>query len=89
MWIVRPSQEALLSFIVDTILQCAHLIPVFGQNLINQLLNLSSDNSFDTFIFYYVNKYADHSLFLAFFYILDWFLLLERHFRTLCHFYAL
>jgi hypothetical protein len=62
MWIVRPVPGSFAVIHVDTILRCAHLIPVFGQNPIDRSLNLSPDNSLDAFISYYVNKYADHHM---------------------------
>ncbi len=62
MWIVRPTPGNSAVIHVDTILQCTHLIPVFGQKSINCLLELTFNNSLDAFLSYYVNKYADHHM---------------------------
>ena len=62
MWIVSPIPESSAVIHIDTILRCAHLIPVFGQNRIDRSLNLTFNNSLDAFRSYYVNKYADHHM---------------------------
>ena len=46
---------------IDTIIQCAHLIGVYGPDPFNTELKFS--NSLYAFHTYYVNKYADHHSF--------------------------
>lgn len=62
MWVVRPVRGSFTVIHIDTILRCAHLIPVFAENPINRSLDLSFNNSLDAFCSYYVNKYADHHM---------------------------
>ena len=60
MWIVKPVQGHSTIIHLDMILQCAHLIPVFGLHYIDCSLKLTFNDSLDTFSNCYVNKYADH-----------------------------
>ena len=43
-------------------LQCAHLIPVFGPTYIDRSLKLTFNDSLDAYLSFYVNKYADHHM---------------------------
>ncbi|KAI0081502.1 hypothetical protein K474DRAFT_1682054 [Panus rudis PR-1116 ss-1] len=69
MWIVkpdmirsrrRPSVRATEVIHVDTILRGAHLIPVFGREMLPYEFHFSY--SLDCFHSYYVNKFADHHM---------------------------
>ena len=62
MWIVKPVPDNSAIIHLDSILRCTHLIPVFGQNFIDRSLGLTFSDSLDAFLFYYVNKYADHHM---------------------------
>lgn len=60
MWIVKPDPN--LSVVhLDTILRAAHLIGVYGKQLMPKQLSFSQ--SLDIFRAYYVNKYIDHHSF--------------------------
>lgn len=60
MWIIKP--DPTLSVVhLDTILRAAHLIGVYGTQLMPK--NLSHSQSLDIFRAYYVNKYIDHQSF--------------------------
>jgi hypothetical protein len=66
MWVVEPDVEddgtKFTSIIhLDTAVRAAHLLPVFGQDLISRTLTLS--DTLDEFTSFYVNKYADHHSF--------------------------
>lgn len=63
MWIVEPCldpngqpEQAVIH--VDAIVRGAHLIPVYGEELLPPHINFA--NSLGSFRAYYVNKYADH-----------------------------
>ena len=60
MWIVKPIADSSAVIHLDTIMHCAHLIPVFGHDYVDQQLTLY--DSLDAFLSYYVNKYADHHM---------------------------
>ena len=62
MWIINPIPESSTVVHIDAILQCAHLIPMFSENHIDYLVNLTLNNSLDAFQSYYINKYADHHM---------------------------
>ena len=62
MWIVKPIPDNSTIIHLDSILRCTHLIPVFGQNFVDRSLGLTFSDSLDPFLFYYVNKYADHHM---------------------------
>lgn len=60
MWIIKP--DPTLSVVhLDTILRAAHLIGVYGTQVMPK--NLSHSQSLDIFRAYYVNKYIDHQSF--------------------------
>jgi hypothetical protein len=63
MWIVEPSGDDGSASIIhlDTVLQAAHLLPVFGSEHVSQTLSFT--DTLDTFSSFYVNKYADHHAF--------------------------
>jgi hypothetical protein len=66
LWVVRPgfnpNRSPNISIIhVDSIYRAAHLIPVYGARFISR--DLKFHHSYDSFRFYYVNKYADHHAF--------------------------
>lgn len=46
---------------IDCIFCAAHLIPVYGSNMLPRAI--TSHNSYDVFHSYFVNKYADHHAF--------------------------
>ncbi|KAF8873810.1 hypothetical protein CPB84DRAFT_1817967 [Gymnopilus junonius] len=63
MWIVEPDYNALgeraQSVVhLDSIMHCAHLMPVAGNSFISQRVKFH--NSLDAFEAYYVNKYIDY-----------------------------
>ena len=63
MWRVKldvdQQQQWVCSVIhIDSILQAAHLLPVFGKKFIPEKLQFYQ--SLHAFQLYYVNKYADH-----------------------------
>ena len=62
MWIVKLVWGSSTIIHLDMILQCAHLIPVFGLHYIDHSLKLTFNDSLDAFSNYYVNKYADHHM---------------------------
>jgi len=70
MWVVEPETDAsgqrVMSVIpLDSILRCAHLIPVYGTSKVP--LGFRSSQSLHAFRAFYVNKFADHHSFeLAF-----------------------
>ena len=59
MWIVKPVPDNSTIIHLNSILRCAHLIPVFGQNFIDCSLRLTFIDSLDVFLFY---KYAGHHM---------------------------
>jgi hypothetical protein len=67
MWMVKPDtsdddNEPITSIIhLDTIIQAAHLLPVFGHDYISW--TLSFIDTLNTFTRFYVNKYVDHHAF--------------------------
>ncbi|KAG2104633.1 hypothetical protein BD769DRAFT_1630825 [Suillus cothurnatus] len=65
MWMVEPSSvdhHAHFAVIhVDTIFRSAHLIPVYGTDMLP--LTIKSHHVLDIFTLFYVNKYADHHAF--------------------------
>lgn len=66
LWVVRPgfapNHSPNISIIhIDSIYRAAHLIPVYGTCFISR--DLKFHYSYDSFRFYYVNKYADHHAF--------------------------
>ncbi|KAG0699688.1 hypothetical protein DFH29DRAFT_983453 [Suillus ampliporus] len=66
MWVVRPgftrNCSPNISIIhVDAIFHTSHLIPVWGTHFVSH--DLKFHQSYDSFQFYYVNKYADHHAF--------------------------
>lgn len=66
MWVVRPDSDAdgspHLSVVhLDTILRAAHLIGIYGKNMLPKTLSFAQ--SLDLFRTYYVNKYIDHHSF--------------------------
>ena len=62
MWIVKPIPDNSAIIHLNSILCCTHLIPVFGQNFVDCSLGLTFSDSLDAFLFYYVNKYANHHM---------------------------
>ncbi|KAI0075240.1 hypothetical protein K474DRAFT_1685420 [Panus rudis PR-1116 ss-1] len=63
MWVVRPDvlrsgHRAKSVISVDSILRAAHLIPVFGREMLPY--GFKHTNSLDAFHAYYINKYVDH-----------------------------
>ncbi|KLO09541.1 hypothetical protein SCHPADRAFT_833873, partial [Schizopora paradoxa] len=64
MWMVKPDlyddrRTPRISVIhVDAILRAAHLIPVYGNSIIDK--NHKFETTLDTFSLFFVNKYADH-----------------------------
>ncbi|KAG2053668.1 hypothetical protein BDR06DRAFT_982727 [Suillus hirtellus] len=57
-----PNHSPNISIIhIDSIYHAAHLIPVYGTHFIS--CDLKFHYSYDSFWFYYVNKYADHHAF--------------------------
>jgi hypothetical protein len=66
MWVVQPDQNADGSPAIgvihlDSVLHGAHLMPVFGDNLMP--IDLCMENSLDMFQAFYVNMYIDHHAF--------------------------
>ena len=65
MWMVKPEVTDGLPVIsvihLDSIFRAAHLIPIYGNNLVPDSVSLH--NSLDAFVAFYVNKYADHHAF--------------------------
>ncbi|KIK21860.1 hypothetical protein PISMIDRAFT_12004 [Pisolithus microcarpus 441] len=66
MWMVRPSflPSGSPNFSIihtDAIYRAAHLIPVYGNQLIPH--DIRPHHSYDVFHTFYVNKYADHHMF--------------------------
>ena len=61
LWIVSKDVGHSAVIHLDSIIRCAHLIPVYGQPFLPS--GLTSSNSLDTFSSYYVSKYADHQMF--------------------------
>ena len=66
MWMVKPSflddNTRYLSVVhIDTIVRAAHLIPIFGQELVPSRVN--SHNSLDIYRGFYVNHFIDHHAF--------------------------
>ena len=66
MWVVERDldlhRKQILQIIhIDTVIQCAHLIGVYGANPVSTRLTFSA--SLYAFHTYYVNKYADHHSF--------------------------
>ena len=66
MWIVRPSvyeddSRNLAVVHIDTVYRAAHLIPNYGSEFIPG--HIKFYHSYDAFLSYYVNKYADHHSF--------------------------
>ena len=57
MWIIKPD-PTLAVVHLDTILHAAHLIGVYGTQLMPK--SLSHSQSLDIFRAYYVNRYIDH-----------------------------
>lgn len=65
MWMVEPDigadGERIQSVIhIDSILRNAHLLPLYGEDLLPAEDQVNFSNSLDIFTAYYVNKYADH-----------------------------
>jgi len=66
MWIVKPSfntdNSSSVGIIhIDSIYRAAHLIPVYGTQIIPR--ELKHYHSYDAFHAFYVNKFADHHAF--------------------------
>ena len=66
MWMVKPSflddNTCYLSIVhIDTIVHAAHLILIFGQELVPSQVNLH--NSLDIYQGFYVNHFIDHHAF--------------------------
>ena len=66
MWMVHPSMNddhtREVSIIhVDSIFRAAHLVPMFGNSFIPAHVDLH--NALDTYMGFYVNKFADHHAF--------------------------
>ena len=66
MWMVKPSflddNTRYLSVVhIDTVVRAAHLIPIFGQELVPSRVN--SHNSLDIYRGFYVNHFIDHHAF--------------------------
>ena len=61
MWIVSKDVSYSTVIHLDSIICCAHLVPVYGQPFLPPGLTFS--DSLDTFSSYYVSKYADHQMF--------------------------
>jgi hypothetical protein len=60
MWMVQP-EEARAIIHLDCIVRAAHLIPAYGKDFLPPRFHFS--RSLDSFLSYYVNKYADHHMF--------------------------
>ncbi|KAJ7654893.1 hypothetical protein B0H17DRAFT_1172027 [Mycena rosella] len=63
MWMVEPDlddhDDRIMDIIhIDSILRAAHLLPIFGDDFLPRHFRYYS--SLDSFIAFYVNKYADH-----------------------------
>ena len=66
MWTVEPNmmdEGALLAAVIhlDTIIQAAHLLPVFKEKLVPR--DLSFSDTLDKFDLFYVNKFMNHHAF--------------------------
>lgn len=66
MWMVKPSFTAngihhLAVIHIDTIVQAAHLIPIFGQEHVPPLITFH--NSLDAYCGFYINHFVDHHTF--------------------------
>jgi len=62
MWVVEPDDNETTSIIhLDTAVQAAHLLPVFGSEHVSKTLSFT--NRLNMFPRFYVNKYADHNAF--------------------------
>ena len=64
MWIVEPEflEDATPSYAVvhvDCILRAAHLIPVYGENYVQEYHEIDPSTTLDKFKSFYVNKYVD------------------------------
>ncbi|KIN97129.1 hypothetical protein M404DRAFT_161310 [Pisolithus tinctorius Marx 270] len=63
MWIVHACNAQDIAIIhIDTIYHAAHLIPVYVNHQINPA-SVKPNESYDKFLYYYVNKFADHHAF--------------------------
>lgn len=63
LWVVEPDLDEdgardLAVVHIETVLRCAHLVPIFGKDPIPP--HMRSADALDMFDTYYVNKYADH-----------------------------
>ncbi|KAJ7170437.1 hypothetical protein C8R43DRAFT_1085423 [Mycena crocata] len=56
MWMVEPDLNDIIH--IDSILCGAHLIPIFGDDFVPCTFEYSS--SLDSFVAFYINKYANH-----------------------------
>lgn len=66
MWIVDRDYKAdgsrsMELIHLDSVIRGAHLIPVFGEGFVS--MDLTYQNSLDTYNTFYVNQYADHNAF--------------------------
>ena len=65
MWKVQPfvRNGTLVTSVVHvrSLVRAAHLLPIFGSDLIDKRLNF--DQTLDTFDMYYVNRFIDHNAF--------------------------
>ena len=64
MWIVEPEiqDDATPSYAVihvDCVLRAAHLIPVYGENFVQERHEIDPSTTLDKFTSFYVNKYVD------------------------------
>ncbi|KAI6147685.1 hypothetical protein BKA82DRAFT_4329832 [Pisolithus tinctorius] len=63
MWIVHVCNAQDITIIhIDTIYRAAHLIPVYANHQIDPA-SIKPNESYDKFLYYYVNKFADHHVF--------------------------
>ncbi|KAH8980964.1 hypothetical protein EDB86DRAFT_2813274 [Lactarius hatsudake] len=66
MWLVEreynQDQKPHLAVVhIDTIFRAVHLLPYFGQELVQK--GFSYTDTLDSYAIFYVNKYADHHSF--------------------------
>ena len=61
MWMVHPSMNREVSIIHIDLIFCAALVLMFGDRFIPAHVDLH--NAFDTYMGFYINKFADHHAF--------------------------
>jgi hypothetical protein len=60
MWVVEPGHDASIIHL-DTVVRAAHLLPIFGPERVSKTLSFT--DTLDTFLRFFVNKFADHHTF--------------------------